>query len=124
MREILFMYMIVILIISVLALIHRAIEIVIFERRTRRMYREMSEREASKMPPNDWIPEPDDIVVAEVAGSFMTNDNKRHNIHQFNLYCKSRNRCICSYATRTEAEAARLQFMHDHCEVPKNKFEL
>lgn len=28
------------------------------------------------------------------------------------------------FASRTEAEAARLQFIHDHCELPKDNFEL
>ena len=28
------------------------------------------------------------------------------------------------FASRTEAEAARLQFIHDHCELPKEDFEL
>ena len=28
------------------------------------------------------------------------------------------------FNSRTEAEAARLQFIHDHCELPKDNFEL
>lgn len=28
------------------------------------------------------------------------------------------------FASRTEAEAARLQFIHDHCELPKDNFDL
>ena len=28
------------------------------------------------------------------------------------------------FNSRTEAEAARLQFIHDHCELPKDNFDL
>lgn len=28
------------------------------------------------------------------------------------------------FASRAEAEAARLQFIHDHCELPKDNFDL
>lgn len=34
------------------------------------------------------------------------------------------NSAIGTYKTRTEAEAARLQFIHDHCEPKNDDFEL
>lgn len=55
---------------------------------------------------------PEDVTVEEREGTFITMDNKEHHLRFIGLYCKGK--FINEYATRTEAEAARLQFIRDY----------
>lgn len=55
---------------------------------------------------------PEDVTVEEREGTFITMNNKEHHLRFIGLYCKGK--FINEYATRTEAEAARLQFIRDY----------
>lgn len=61
------------------------------------------------------IPEPEkpaDVVVEEHEVTFITTDNEEYHIRVIGLYCKGK--LVNEYETRTEAEAARLQFIRDY----------
>lgn len=65
---------------------------------------------------------PEDVTVEEREGTLITMDNKEHHIRVIGLYCKGKlvNEC----ETRTEAEAARLQYLYDNGVTDKEDFAL
>ena len=65
---------------------------------------------------------PEDVTVEEREGAFITMDNKEHHLRFIGLYCKGK--LINEYATKTEAEAARLQFLYDNGVTDKEDFAL
>ena len=65
---------------------------------------------------------PEDVTVEERDGTFITMDNKEHHLRFIGLYCKGK--FINEYATRTEAEAARLQYLYDNGVTNKEDFTL
>lgn len=82
---------------------------------------EEREREAERRS----IPRPEkpgDVTVEEREGTFITMDNKEHHLRFIGLYCKGK--LIDEYATRTEAEAARLQYLYDNGVTDKEDFAL
>lgn len=82
---------------------------------------EEREREAERR--NIPRPEkPEDVTVEEREATFITTDNDEHHIRVIGLYCKGK--FINEYATRTEAEAARLQFLYDNGVTDKEDFAL
>lgn len=69
--------------------------------------------------------EPRDVQVEFRAGnSFMFIDNRQIQL-KGGWRLTLRGEAIgCRYENKTEAEAARLQFIHDHCEPKNDDFEL
>ena len=65
---------------------------------------------------------PEDVTVEEREGTFITMNNKEHHLRFIGLYCKGK--FIDEYATRTEAEAARLQYLYDNGVTDKEDFTL
>lgn len=65
---------------------------------------------------------PEDVTVEEREGTLITMDNEEHHLRFIGLYCKGK--FINEYATRTEAEAARLQFLYDNGVTDKEDFAL
>lgn len=125
MKEIIIMNIIAILVVSLLSLICRAIEIKTVEKKAARLHREVSEHKAAITMSGGWKPKPENIIVREVSGAFYT-DSDIYEMHEFRV-CRDdyvSNSVIGTYKTRTEAEAARLQFIHDHCEPKGEDFEL
>lgn len=82
---------------------------------------EEREREAERR--NIPRPEkPEDVTVEEREATFITTDNDEHHIRVIGLYCKGK--FINEYATRTEAEAARLQYLYDNGVTNEEDFAL
>lgn len=82
---------------------------------------EEREREAERR--NIPRPEkPEDVTVEEREGTFITMDNNEHHLRFIGLYCKGK--LVNEYETRTEAEAARLQFLYDNGVTGKEDFTL
>lgn len=82
---------------------------------------EEREREAERR--NIPKPErPEDVTVEEREATFITTDNDEHHIRVIGLYCKGK--FINEYATRTEAEAARLQYLYDNGVTNEEDFAL
>lgn len=65
---------------------------------------------------------PEDVTVEEREGTFITMDNKEHNLRFIGLYCKGK--LVNEYETRTEAEAARLQYLYDNGVTDREDFAL
>lgn len=82
---------------------------------------EEREREAERR--NIPRPEkPEDVTVEEREGTFITMDNKEHHLRFIGLYCKGK--LVNEYETRTEAEAARLQYLYDNGVTDEEDFIL
>ena len=82
---------------------------------------EEREREAERRS----IPKPErpeDVAVEEREGTLITMDNKEYHIRVIGLYCKGK--LVNEYETRTEAEAARLQYLYDNGVTDKEDFTL
>lgn len=85
------------------------------EERARRDMAEIDAEEQKREAERRNIPRPErpeDVTVEEREGTFITMNNKEHHLRFIGLYCKGK--FINEYATRTEAEAARLQFIRDY----------
>lgn len=65
---------------------------------------------------------PEDVTVEEREGTLITIDNKKYHIRVIGLYCKGK--LVNEYETRTEAEAARLQYLYDNGVTDKEDFAL
>ena len=65
---------------------------------------------------------PEDVTVEEREGTLITIDNKKYHIRVIGLYCKGK--FVNEYETRTEAEAARLQYLYDNGVTDKEDFAL
>ena len=65
---------------------------------------------------------PEDVTVEERDATFITTDNDEHHIRVIGLYCKGK--LVNEYVTRTEAEAARLQYLYDNGVTDKEDYEL
>lgn len=70
---------------------------------------EAEERELRSIPKPE---KPEDVTVEEREVTFYTTDGDSHTERYIGLYCKEKP--VDTYETRTEAEAARLQFLHDN----------
>lgn len=82
---------------------------------------EEREREAERR--NIPKPErPEDVTVEEREGTFITMDNNEHHLRFIGLYCKGK--LVNEYETRTEAEAARLQYLYDNGVTNEEDFTL
>ena len=95
------------------------------EERARRDMAEIDAEERKREAERRNIPRPErpeDVTVEEREGSFITDDNREHHLRFIGLYCKGK--FVETYETRTEAEAARLQFLYDHGVTDKEDFTL
>lgn len=95
------------------------------EERARRDMAEIDAEEREREAERRNIPRPEkpgDVAVEEREGTFITMDNKKHHLRFIGLYCKGK--FIDEYATRTEAEAARLQYLYDNGVTDKEDFAL
>lgn len=70
---------------------------------------EAEERELRIIPKPE---NPEDVTVEEREVTFGTTDGDSHSVRYIGLYCKGKP--VDRYETRAEAEAARLQFLHDN----------
>lgn len=85
------------------------------EERARRDMAEIDAEEREREAERRSIPKPEkpeDVTVEEREATFITTDNDEHHIRVIGLYCKGK--LVNEYATRKEAEAARLQFIRDY----------
>lgn len=95
------------------------------EERARRDMAEIEAEEQRMEEERRNIPrpeKPEDVTVEEREGTFITMDNKEHHLRFIGLYCKGK--FIDEYATRTEAEAARLQYLYDNGVTDREDFTL
>lgn len=95
------------------------------EERARRDMAEIEAEEREREAERRNIPKPErpeDVTVEEREGTFITMDNEEHNLRFIGLYCKGK--FVNAYETRTEAEAARLQFIKDYNIENKEDFTL
>lgn len=72
-------------------------------------------KETKELEEEHRIPKPEkheDVTVEECHGTLYTTAGKEIHLVSIGLYCKGR--LINNYATRTEAEAARLQYLYDN----------
>lgn len=95
------------------------------EGRARRDMAEIEAEEQRREEERRNIPKPEkpeDVTVEEREATFITTDNDEHHIRVIGLYCKGK--LVNEYATRTEAEAARLQFLYDNGVTDKEDFTL
>lgn len=95
------------------------------EERARRDMAEIEAEEQKREAERRNIPRPErpeDVTVEEREGTFITMNNKEHHLRFIGLYCKGK--LIDEYATRTEAEAARLQYLYDNGVTDKEDFTL
>lgn len=93
--------------------------------RARRDMAEIDAEEQKREAERRNIPKPErpeDVTVEEREGTFITMDNKEHHIRVIGLYCKGK--LVNEYETRTEAEAARLQYLYDNGVTDKEDFTL
>lgn len=83
--------------------------------------RVLQERAKAEAEEQRWLKElqdipkperPEDVTVEEREVTFYTTDGDSHTERYIGLYCKEKP--VDTYETRTEAEAARLQFLHDN----------
>lgn len=65
---------------------------------------------------------PEDVTVRECSGTLYTTDGEEIHIVSIGLYCKGN--LVNEYATMTEAEAARLQYLYDNGVTDKEDYEL
>lgn len=93
-----------------------------------RIRRDMAERDAEEQRIKEErrnIPKPErpaDVVVEEHEVTFYAMDNKKYVERFIGLYCNGE--FVNEYPTRTEAEAARLQFLYDNGVTDKEDFTL
>lgn len=95
------------------------------EERARRDMAEIDAEEREREAERRSIPKPEkpeDVTVEECSGTFYTDEGEIH-IESIGLYCKGK-LISNNYATRTEAEAARLQFLYDNGVTDKEDYEL
>lgn len=95
------------------------------QERARRDMAEIEAEEQKREAERRNIPKPErpeDVTVEEREGSFITMDNKEYHLRFIGLYCKGK--LVEEYETRTEAEAARLQFLYDNGVTDKEDFTL
>lgn len=95
------------------------------EERARRDMAEIDAEERKREAERRNIPRPErpeDVTVEEREGTFITMNNKEHHLRFIGLYCKGK--FIDEYATRTEAEAARLQYLYDNGVTNEEDFTL
>lgn len=95
------------------------------EERARRDMAEIDAEEREREAERRNIPRPEkpgDVTVEDRECTFITMDNKEHHLRFIGLYCKGK--FIDEYATRTEAEAARLQYLYDNGVTDKEDFAL
>lgn len=94
------------------------------EERVRRDMAEIDAEEQKREAERRNIPKPErpeDVTVEEREGTFIA-DNRKYHIKSIGLYCKGKP--VGEYETRTEAEAARLQFLYDNGITDKEDFTL
>ena len=83
-----------------------------------RAFQEMAEADAEekrRLKELQDIPKPetpDDVTIENREAIFETTDNDSHTIKYIGMYCKGK--FVRTFETRDEAEAARLQFLHDN----------
>lgn len=85
------------------------------EERARRDMAEIDAEEQRRDEERRSIPKPErpeDVTVEECSGTFYTDEREIH-IESIGLYCKGK-LISDNYATRAEAEAARLQYLYDN----------
>lgn len=70
---------------------------------------EAEEREFREIPKPE---NPEDVTVEEHEVTFDTTEGDNYSERYIGLYCKGK--YVDRYETRAEAEAARLQFLHDN----------
>lgn len=95
------------------------------EERARRDMAEIEAEEQRREEERHNIPKPEkpeDVTVEEREATFITTDNDEHHIRVIGLYCKGK--LVNEYETRTEAEAARLQYLYDNGVTDKEDFPL
>lgn len=95
------------------------------EERARRDMAEIDAEEREREAERRNIPrpeKPEDVTVEEREATFITTDNEEHHIRVIGLYCKGK--LVNEYETRTEAEAARLQYLYDNGVTDKEDFTL
>lgn len=95
------------------------------EERARRDMAEIEAEEQRREEERHNIPKPEkpeDVTVEEREVTFITTDNDEHHIRVIGLYCKGK--LVNEYETRTEAEAARLQYLYDNGVTDKEDFTL
>lgn len=95
------------------------------EERARRDMAEIDAEEREREAERRNIPRPErpeDVTVEEREATFITIDNDEYHIRVIGLYCKGK--LVNEYETRTEAEAARLQFLYDHGVTDEEDFTL
>lgn len=71
--------------------------------------------EARRLKELQDIPKPetlDDVTIENRETIFETTDNESYTIKYIGMYCKGK--FVSKFETRDEAEAARLQFLHDN----------
>lgn len=94
------------------------------EERARRHMAEIDAEEREREAERRNIPKPEkpeDVTVRECSGTFYTADEEIH-LGIIGLYCKGK--LVNEFATRAEAEAARLQFLYDNGVTDKEDFAL
>lgn len=83
--------------------------------------RVLQERAKAEAEEQRWLEElqdipkperPEDVTVEEHEVTFDTTDGDSYSERHIGLYCKGK--YVDRYETRAEAEAARLQFLHDN----------
>lgn len=95
------------------------------EERARRDMAEIEAEEQRREEERRNIPKPEkpeDVTVEEREATFITTDNDEYHIRVIGLYCKGK--LVNEYETRTEAEAARLQYLYDNGVTDKEDFTL
>ena len=95
------------------------------EERARRDMAEIEAEEQRREEERRNIPKPEkpeDVTVEEREATFITTDNDEHHIRVIGLYCKGK--LVNEYETRTEAEAARLQYLYDNGVTNEEDFTL
>lgn len=95
------------------------------EERARRDMAEIEAEEQRREEERRNIPKPEkpeDVTVEEREVTFITTDNDEYHIRVIGLYCKGK--LVNEYETRTEAEAARLQYLYDNGVTDKEDFTL
>lgn len=93
--------------------------------RARRDMAEIDAEEQKREAERRNIPKPErpeDVTVEEREGTFITMDNEEHHLRFIGLYCKGK--LVNEYETRTEAEAARLQYLYDNGVTDEEDYEL
>lgn len=93
--------------------------------RARRDMAEIDAEERKREAEHRNIPKPErpkDVTVGEVESKLYCYDSRIIEMKGFALFCKGRT--VKIYPTKTEAEAARLQFLYDNGVTDKEDFTL